>query len=82
MSFLFFIIFIIFLFIVIILFSVLGVIRSILSTIFGIGRRKNNYQTEPNQQYNPNNSNHNDHKTKVFEPTEGEYVDYEEIKDK
>ena len=80
MSFIFFIIFIVFLFGVIILFSILGVIRSVLSAIFGIGRRKNNYQTEPNQQYNSNNSDHN--KTKVFEPTEGEYVDYEEVKDK
>ncbi len=79
MSFIFFIIFIVFLFGVIILFSILGVIRSVLSAIFGIGRRKNNYQTEPNQQYNQNNS---DHKSKVFEPSEGEYVDYEEVKDK
>ena len=80
MSFIFFIIFIVFLFGVIILFSILGVIRSVLSAIFGIGRRKNNYQTEPNQQYNTNNSDQN--KTKVFEPSEGEYVDYEEVKDK
>ncbi len=79
MSFLFFIIFIVFLFVVIILFSVLGVVRSILSAIFGFGRRKNNFQTEPSQQYNQHNS---DHKTKVFEPSEGEYVDYVEVKDK
>ncbi len=79
MSFLFFIIFIVFLFGVIILFSILGVIRTVLSAIFGFGRRKNNYQTEPNQHYNQNNS---DHKPKVFEPSEGEYVDYEELKDK
>jgi len=77
MSFIFFIIFIVFLFGVIILFSLLGIIRSVLSAIFGFGRRKNNYQTEPNQQYNQNSSRH---KEKVFEPSEGEYVDYEELK--
>ncbi len=78
MNFLFFIVILVLLFGAIILFSVLGFIRSVFSAIFGLGRRRNSYQTSPDQpsyQADPKS------KTKVFAPTEGEYVDFEEVKD-
>jgi len=78
MNFLIFIIILVLLFSAIILFSVLGFIRSVFSAIFGLGRRRNSYQTSPDQpsyQADPKS------KTKVFAPSEGEYVDFEEVKD-
>lgn len=78
MNFLIFIIILVLLFGAVILFSVLGFIRSVFSAIFGLGRRRNSYQTSPDQpsyQADPKS------KTKVFAPTEGEYVDFEEVKD-
>ncbi len=78
MNFLFFIVILVLLFGAIILFSVLGFIRSVFSAIFGVGRRKSTYQTSPDQ---PSYEADSKTKTKVFEPTEGEYVDFEEVKD-
>lgn len=78
MSFIFFIILLILLFGAIILFSVIGFIRSIFVTLFGFGRNKNRNET------NSGSSTYNDHsrsKSKVFEPSEGEYIDYEEVKE-
>ena len=78
MNFLIFIIILVLLFGAIILFSVLGFIRSVFSAIFGLGRRRNSYQTSPDQpsyQADPKS------KTKVFAQSEGEYVDFEEVKD-
>jgi hypothetical protein len=59
--------------------SVLGFVRSILSAIFGFGKRKDTYQTDPNQQHTTNHNQGSKHK--IFEKSEGEYVDYEEVKD-
>lgn len=54
--------------------AVFGMIRS----FFGFGKKKD--QTTDNKQtYNDRNS--TDKKPKIFDKTEGEYVDYEEIKD-
>lgn len=78
MSFIFFIIVLILLFGAIILFSVIGFIRSIFVTLFGFARKKNRYSTSSEQ------ASYNDHsssKTKVFEPSEGEYIDFEEVKE-
>ncbi len=78
MSFIFFIIVLILVFGAVILFSVIGFIRSVFVTLFSFGRNKNKYAT------NPGHSSYNDHskpKTKVFEQTEGEYIDFEEVKD-
>ena len=77
MSFFLFIIFLVLIFGIVIIFSVLGFIRSIFSTIFGFGRRKNTYQTEPNQPFEEQHK----QKSKIFEKNEGEYVDYEEVKE-
>lgn len=79
MSFILFIIFLVLIFGLVILLSVLGFVRTILSSIFGFGRRKNTYQTEPNQQHSTTNKQGGRHK--IFEKSEGEYVDYEEVKD-
>jgi len=57
--------------------SVGGIVRSILSSIFSLSKRKNTYQTEPDQSYGSNSK----QKSKVFEKNEGEYVDYEEVKE-
>jgi hypothetical protein len=78
MNFLIFIIILVLLFGAIILFSVLGFIRSVFSAIFGLGRRRNSYQTSPDQ---PSYEADPKSKTKVFAPSEGEYVDFEEVKD-
>jgi len=72
MGILFSLFFIVLFFVVLIILFVLGFIRS----IFGFGRRKNNTQTEtpresPFQQKQ---------RSKVFDKSEGEYADFEEIK--
>lgn len=77
MSFLFFILFLVIFIGIAVLLSILGVVRNIL----GLGRRKN-----PSPDNNPGErqSAYNTRKqpNKVFADNEGEYVDYEEIKDK
>ena len=78
MNFLIFIIILVLLFGAIILFSVLGFIRSVFSAIFGLGRRRNSSQTSPDQ---PSYEADPKSKTKDFAPSEGEYVDFEEVKD-
>lgn len=77
MSFFLFIIFLVLIFGIVIIFSVLGFVRSIFSTLFGFGRRKSNYQTEPNH----SGYSQTKQKSKIFEKNEGEYVDYEEVKE-
>lgn len=54
--------------------AVFGIIRS----FFGLGRKKE--QNINNQQQN-GSSNSAGNKTKIFDKSEGEYVDYEEVKD-
>jgi len=76
--FFFFIIFVLVLGLVIV-FSILGFIRNIFSAIFGIGRRRTAYQTESNHSSYENA--YQKQKNKVFEKSEGEYVDFEEVKD-
>ncbi|MCE5331971.1 MAG: DUF4834 family protein [Bacteroidales bacterium] len=76
MSFLSFIIILVLFLGLFIILSVLGIVRSVLSSIFSFGKHKNTYQTEPNQSYGSNSK----QKSKVFEKNEGEYVDYEEVK--
>ena len=77
--------FLIFIIILVLLFSALlfcfpywDFIRSVFSAIFGIGWRRNTYQTSPDQ---PSYEADPKSKTKVFAPSEGEYVDFEEKKD-
>jgi len=77
MSFLSFIIILVLFFGLFIILSVWGIVRSVLSSIFSFGKRKNTYQTEPDQSYGSNSK----QKSKVFEKNEGEYVDYEEVKE-
>lgn len=77
MSFLSFIIILFLFFGLFIILSVGGIVRSILRSIFSLGKRKNTYQTEPDQSYGSNSK----QKSKVFEKNEGEYVDYEEVKE-
>lgn len=79
MSFLFFILFLIIGIAVVILLMVLGFLR----TIFGFGRRKNSF---PGQEENKENTSENNFRSskqnsKIFDKQEGEYVDYEELKD-
>jgi hypothetical protein len=78
MSFLFFILFLIIFIGIAILLSILGVVRNIL----GFGRKRNPFPGDNNP--NDNRSDFDSRKTqqKVFGENEGEYVDYEEIKDK
>ena len=72
MSFIFFfIIFILFIGLFVIL-SILGFIRS----IFGFGKHSNPTQQQHSDTFEQPNS-----KSKIFDKKEGEYVDYEEIKD-
>jgi hypothetical protein len=73
MNIIFFLLVFVVLIVLVVLFSILGFIRNLFSAIFGFGK---NRQTEKNER---NQNVQNDHK-KVFEKTEGEYVDYEEIK--
>jgi hypothetical protein len=54
--------------------AVFGIIRS----FFGFGKRKDQTYKEQQQNYGSNSS---DKKPKIFDKSEGEYVDYEEIKD-
>ena len=56
-----------------ILLSVFGFVRS----IFGFGRNKNKTNDTNDQIFDQQTQ----HKSKVFEENEGEYVDYEELKD-
>lgn len=78
MSFLFFIIFLIIFAGIAVLLSVLGLVRNIL----GMGRKKSPYAGEnmSDQSHSANQTRKN--QRKVFGDNEGEYVDYEEIKDK
>ncbi len=69
LSFLLFIIIFVLVIGLLIISSIFGFIRS----IFSFGKRKNPVQSEENTQQTSS-------KSKIFEKTEGEYVDYEEIK--
>ena len=75
MSFILYLLFFVFIIGLFILLAVFGFIRRIL----GFGRRPRIFGNEPTQnQYENARSNH---KEKIFEKNEGEYVDYEEVKD-
>lgn len=78
MSFLLFILFI-FLFIVIFGFSV---ISSIVRALFGLGgKRSSNYSGTGSREQKEEISKPDKKKKKVFAKNEGEYVDFEEVKD-
>jgi hypothetical protein len=70
MSFLFAILFFVFFIGLFILLTILGFIRS----IFTFGRRK-----PENQQNSSDSYTQSEHKPKVFDKKEGEYVDFEEV---
>jgi len=79
MSFLFFLLFLVIGIAVVILLVVFGFLR----TIFGFGRRRNPF---PGQENNEERTSRNPFKSskqkpKVFDKQEGEYVDYEDVKD-
>lgn len=75
MSFILYLIFFVFIIGLFILLAVFGFV----SRILGFGRRPKNFGNEPTQdQYENARSNR---KEKIFEKNEGEYVDYEEVKD-
>jgi hypothetical protein len=74
LSFLFFILLFGGIIVLAILLSVLNAIFGIFRGIFSFGRNQNN---APSQHTAQSSS-----KKKIFEKTEGDYVDYEEIKDK
>jgi hypothetical protein len=78
MSFLFFILFLVIFIGIAVLLSILGVVRNIL----GFGRRKSPFPgaNSPNDSGSAYKA--NKPQSKVFADNEGEYVDYEEIKDK
>lgn len=68
----------------------LSIIGTILRAIFGIGRpkqhyeqpRHNNGETRNNTNYNNSTSDNEEvHNKKIFSKDEGEYVDFEEIKE-
>jgi len=82
MGFIIFIFFFILVLGLVIIFSILGFVRNVFSAIFGFGRRKAAYETHSSSynQYQDYNASNSDHK-KVFEKNEGEYVDFEEVKD-
>ena len=70
----------IFLFIVIAVLNTAGnIIRSIFS-VFSF-RKKNNFAESTNKNNNRTYTSY-EKRTKVFGPNEGEYVDFEEVKDK
>jgi hypothetical protein len=79
MSFLFFLLFLVIGIAVVILLVVFGFLR----TIFGFGKRRNSFPGEENHEErtsrNPFKS--PEQKPKVFDKQEGEYVDYEDVKD-
>lgn len=83
---------ILFIFLFVLLLGVL-IVAKVLRTIFGIGRRMTGKEPDPSDQPKENTSNYNyqqntserpshhgGHK-KVFDDNEGEYIDFEEIKD-
>lgn len=79
MSFIFFILFLVIGIAVVILLMIFGFLR----TILGFGRRRDSFPGQENAQErasrNPFKS--SKEKPKVFDKQEGEYVDYEELKD-
>jgi hypothetical protein len=79
MSFIFFFIIFILALGLVIVFSIFGIIRNVLGAIFGFGRRRAAYQTGSGQSSYENT--YHKQKTKVFEKNEGEYIDFEELKD-
>lgn len=71
----------IFLLIIFILFIglfILGSVISFIRSIFGFGRKKNSNNTNESGQTFENSKKS---KSKIFSKNEGEYVDYEEIKE-
>jgi hypothetical protein len=72
LGFLFFIVIFILVVGLIIISTVLGFIRS----IFSFGKRKSQTQSSDSQPFEQPTS-----KSKIFDKNEGEYVDYEEVKD-
>lgn len=79
MNFLFFLFFLVIGIGVVILLFIFGFIR----TIFGFGRRKNTFPGQEGNSDKNQGSTFSSSKrgTKVFDKQEGEYVDYEELKD-
>ncbi|MEA4936836.1 hypothetical protein SDC9_156665 [bioreactor metagenome] len=79
MNFLFFLFFLVIGIGVVVLLLILGFLR----TIFGFGRRKNTFpgQESDNNKRNGNPFSSSKQKAKIFDKQEGEYVDYEELKD-
>jgi len=72
LSFLFFIVIFVLVIGLVIISTVLGFIRS----IFSFGKRANQTQNTQHQDFEQPTT-----KSKIFEKNEGEYIDYEEIKD-
>ena len=78
MSFLFFLLFLVLIFGVFILLIVVGFIRN----IFSFGRKMNPFSNQQQEQQNSGSPfNQSESKKKIIEKSEGEYVDYEEMKD-
>jgi len=77
MGFIFFIIIFFIILGIVILLIILGVVRNIL----GLGRKKAPFKGENNTTSHQSTFNSRKQQQKVFGDKEGEYVDYEEIKD-
>lgn len=78
MSFLFFLLFLVLIFGVFILLIVVGFIRN----IFNFGRKMNPFSNQKQeQQSSGSHFNQPESKKKIIEKSEGEYVDYEEMKE-
>lgn len=80
----------IFIFILVIILFGVSIISSILRALFGLGRRSSsrsnssNTQQQADADYNSKNKNRKNSSTKrkkIFDDDEGEYVEFEEIKD-
>lgn len=81
-----------FLVIIIVLIFGLSLISTVLRVLFGFGRKstsqnqqnrthRNTYHTEEKENVSRNASPNNPNRKKIFDKDEGEYVDFEEVKD-
>ena len=70
----------IFLLIIVVLFFGLSIITGFIRLLFG-GRKNNPTSTKKNSQYQTPNQPNNTKQKKVIDSDEGEYIDFEEVKD-
>lgn len=73
--------YILFFFIIFILLSAVGIIRVVLRTIFGKSNSTHNSRTSEGRQSGTKWFTYEKKREKVFDNNDGEYIDFEEIKD-